>query len=404
MPPQRCGNLEKALQALNLAQKAETHFNASLELNFCAVLSQMNRHEEALNHGLEALRQLELFKKLNRIKHNIASCNETLIIAFYNVAVEYEHLKQSSSAMDYYSKGFALSLEVLGSEHPTTKRLRDSLEKFRSRNLVKNNNTSNNTSTMNAETSNNNNNTPKISSRTSSLMSGIRKVKPPSAGSSSTNSSQKTSSSGGTSSSGNRSSDHFQETIADKRRTQSTNLSLNSSLVSIPPTSKSTPPGGGSLNHSFRRSYRKAPVPPQKPVPLTENNLELHNKISTLHFYATLIQKVFRGYWARKKLRQERSIRYSYRPIKDVELMYETFLLNHERLCREKLKRSSLKCRPVPSATLSEDKIHKVRQNRSLVARPPSPPKVDTLSSKTKILVNDITSTLKQLEKVLQNE
>ncbi|KAG2373663.1 hypothetical protein C9374_011952 [Naegleria lovaniensis] len=107
-----CGNLEKALNALNLAQKAETHFNASLELNFCAVLSQMNRHEEALNHGLEALRQLELFKKLNRIKHNIASCNETLIIAFYNVAVEYEHLKQTTSAMEYYSKENASKLSA----------------------------------------------------------------------------------------------------------------------------------------------------------------------------------------------------------------------------------------------------------------------------------------------------
>ncbi|EFC38633.1 predicted protein [Naegleria gruberi] len=300
-----CGDLESSLESLQEAQKHEKHFNASLELNFCAVLSQMGRHEEALEHGTEALRQLEIYKKLNHIKNNIATCNETLTVAFYNVAVEYEHLSQTLAAMDYYSKGFSLSLETLGADHPTTKRFKDSLEKVRTKNWM-------NKSFSSPDV--------KQKQKTTPSDSTIRKFK----------TAQEM-----------RASGELNDTRNRKPQSSSATFQRNVNNSNIPPTSKSLPTvpppssNPGSSN-SFRRAYKKTSPTTERVIELTEGNLEIHNKLNELHHKATEIQRVFRGYITRKKIRQQKTILSSMKPVKDFDFLYDVYLSNMDRIKVEK--------------------------------------------------------------------
>jgi tetratricopeptide (TPR) repeat protein len=132
----RQGNLHKALthltEALAIEAKLEYVPNrADTHLNMCAVLSQLGRHQGALEHAQSALILLheELFS-------SSVSTNQTnqshatpiplenrldrvavLGIAYHNVGVEQEFLKKLDLSIHSYKKGVDVTSKYLGADH-----------------------------------------------------------------------------------------------------------------------------------------------------------------------------------------------------------------------------------------------------------------------------------------------
>lgn len=138
------GKLRMALQYIQRALKIESKLmevenGADTYLNACAVLSQLGRHQAALEHAQSALilLQEELFKKLD---DSISSRRGTevqsvpvrldriavLAIAYYNVGVEQEFLKNSDLSLKSFRKGMEIAERYLGPEHNMTITLRQS--------------------------------------------------------------------------------------------------------------------------------------------------------------------------------------------------------------------------------------------------------------------------------------
>mmetsp|Transcript_2429 Transcript_2429/g.2814 ORF Transcript_2429/g.2814 Transcript_2429/m.2814 type:complete len:285 (+) Transcript_2429:104-958(+) len=146
----RQGQFRTALQYLQRALKIESSCPGRVEnpadthLNTCAVLSQLGRHQNALEHAQSALilLQEELFKGLdpNSLKgsvesNGIANKQEipvkldriaVLAIAYHNMGVEQEFLKKLDQSMASYTKGLEISDQYLGPDHKTTITLRNS--------------------------------------------------------------------------------------------------------------------------------------------------------------------------------------------------------------------------------------------------------------------------------------
>lgn len=130
------GKLATALQylqkALAIEEKLQRVDNpADTHLNLCAVLSQLKRHEEGLIHAQAALKLLqeELFganaagsSKGEQKQDRIA----VLAIAYHNLGVEHEFLKQFTASLTAYTKGVEIASVYLGPEHGITATLRTS--------------------------------------------------------------------------------------------------------------------------------------------------------------------------------------------------------------------------------------------------------------------------------------
>ena len=129
------GRLHASLTYLQRALAIEqrlTHVDnpADTHLNLCAVLSQLGRHDEALQHSQAALQLLqdELFggpggaaaaaQKPDRIA--------VLAIAYHNLGVEHEFLLQFTASLKAYTKGVEIASVYLGADHGITATLRSS--------------------------------------------------------------------------------------------------------------------------------------------------------------------------------------------------------------------------------------------------------------------------------------
>lgn len=83
-----------------------------IHLNICAILSQMGKHELALQHAMKALIliQDELVTKLISQEENGETLKKpedrltVLCIAYHNIAVEQEFLKQYQASLNSYAK------------------------------------------------------------------------------------------------------------------------------------------------------------------------------------------------------------------------------------------------------------------------------------------------------------
>lgn len=84
---------------------------AKTHLNYCAILSQLGRHDKALNHALKAVMMMQddmlcaALRGMEQVEGNV----EELAMAYYNLAVEFEHQKevkpkQYGEAMKWYKK------------------------------------------------------------------------------------------------------------------------------------------------------------------------------------------------------------------------------------------------------------------------------------------------------------
>lgn len=133
----RLGKLHAALQYLQKALKIESHLEkvdnpADTYLNACAVLSQLGRHQSALEHAQQALILLQ--EELSSVIGHVASAHEepkadrvaVLAIAYHNVGVEYEFLKKYDQSLQSYRKGVEVAERFLDSDHAITVTLRNS--------------------------------------------------------------------------------------------------------------------------------------------------------------------------------------------------------------------------------------------------------------------------------------
>jgi tetratricopeptide (TPR) repeat protein len=138
----RKGRLRIALQYLQRALRIETNSSAVVNpagtrLNLCAVLSQLGKHEEALQHAQASviLLQEELVAQSSSV--DLAVAHKTspellnkmavLSISYHNMGVEHEHLKSIDSAIDAYQKGADIARFYVGEDNEITKTLSKSL-------------------------------------------------------------------------------------------------------------------------------------------------------------------------------------------------------------------------------------------------------------------------------------
>lgn len=133
----RQGKLHASLQFLQKAIKIEAKLErvenpADTFLNACAVLSQLGRHQSALEHAQQALILLQ--EELSKVMGPAADAENApkadrvavLAIAYHNVGVEYEFLKKFDQSLQSYRKGVEVAERFLGAEHAITGTLRNS--------------------------------------------------------------------------------------------------------------------------------------------------------------------------------------------------------------------------------------------------------------------------------------
>ncbi|TMW55557.1 hypothetical protein Poli38472_010439 [Pythium oligandrum] len=138
----RQGNLHKALTYLTEALKIESRLDnipnkADTHLNMCAVLSQLGKHQSALQHAQSALillhEELQLGGPNNQNTQNdrIESAKldrvAVLGIAYHNVGVEHEFLKCWDLSVQSYKKGVEITSRHLGESHGIVITLQNSL-------------------------------------------------------------------------------------------------------------------------------------------------------------------------------------------------------------------------------------------------------------------------------------
>ncbi|KAF0691707.1 Aste57867_17119 [Aphanomyces stellatus] len=131
----RIGKLHGALTCLKRAlaielQLGKVQTTADTHLNLCAVYSTMGKHNEAVEHAQSALilLQEELFsagKDLKPLEVNKDRVS-VLCIAYHNLGVEYEYLKQYSQSVQSYQKGVGIAEQYLGASHGVTVTLTNS--------------------------------------------------------------------------------------------------------------------------------------------------------------------------------------------------------------------------------------------------------------------------------------
>ena len=126
-------------------------------MNICAVLSQLNKHELALNHAMSAvilLQEMMLRRRLDPGSLNEDELEEmraqeegtdlqnkdkvaVLAIAYHNMGVEQEFLRSYPAAILSYKKAVNFAEKNLGSEDGITQNLRSVYEN--AKNEVSNN-------------------------------------------------------------------------------------------------------------------------------------------------------------------------------------------------------------------------------------------------------------------------
>jgi len=133
----RQGKLHAALQYLQKALKIESKLTnvqspADTHINACAVLSQLGRHQSALEHAQNALilLQEELLTPPGSAATSAppqADRIAVLAIAYHNIGVEQEFLKRFDQSILSYRKGCEVAERYLGVKHAITITLKNSL-------------------------------------------------------------------------------------------------------------------------------------------------------------------------------------------------------------------------------------------------------------------------------------
>lgn len=132
----RQGKLHAALQYLQKALKIESKLSnvqnpADTHINACAVLSQLGRHQTALEHAQNALilLQEELLSPPGVVGAAPPQADRiaVLAIAYHNIGVEQEFLKRFEQSVLSYKKGVEVAERYLGAKHAICVTLNNSL-------------------------------------------------------------------------------------------------------------------------------------------------------------------------------------------------------------------------------------------------------------------------------------
>jgi len=132
----RQGKLHAALQYLQKALKIESKLTnvqnpADTHINACAVLSQLGRHQSALEHAQNALilLQEELLSPPGVVSGAAPQADRiaVLAIAYHNIGVEQEFLKRYEHSVLSYKKGVEVAERYLGTKHAITITLNNSM-------------------------------------------------------------------------------------------------------------------------------------------------------------------------------------------------------------------------------------------------------------------------------------
>lgn len=116
---------------LNQALKVETESFAepseiaSTHLNICAIYSQLGKHQLAVESALSALNFLQGYENEESLPENVIN---SLVVAYFNLGVEYEHLRKFQQSKDSYLKGRKFAEEYLGPSNTMTVKLNESLK------------------------------------------------------------------------------------------------------------------------------------------------------------------------------------------------------------------------------------------------------------------------------------
>ena len=125
--------LKRALE-VELQTESDNVNLAGSHLNICAVYSSLARHKEALIHARQAMTLLESVKDEDGYTfEKTVTLMTSLVITYFNVGVELEHLKKFSEAYGYYQNGYEIAVKELGSRHPLTISLADASLKMSSK-------------------------------------------------------------------------------------------------------------------------------------------------------------------------------------------------------------------------------------------------------------------------------
>jgi len=128
----RIGKPKVALQYLNTVLDLEKSLNnsdisiARTHLNICAIESLLGRHRVALENAQKAIK-IAMNVKDTEKQSEQESSQTTLIIAFYNTAIEFEHLHKYRQAHFACTYGLNFCKEILGDTHPLYNKLNDFL-------------------------------------------------------------------------------------------------------------------------------------------------------------------------------------------------------------------------------------------------------------------------------------
>ena len=130
----RKGKLRTALSYLEKAQRIEMRAKsvsnpAGTRLNLCAVLSQLDRHQEALEHARAAVILLE--EEIEQLRDQaggddapeVSNKMAVLAICYHNLGVENEYLRHIPASLDAYQRGVAIARSYLGADNDITKTL-----------------------------------------------------------------------------------------------------------------------------------------------------------------------------------------------------------------------------------------------------------------------------------------
>ncbi|CAG9311461.1 unnamed protein product [Blepharisma stoltei] len=111
----------KARVALTYLKKALALDNdtPNTHLNLCASLSQIDKHEKALEHAMQAVILLQdLFITTTQANQGFEEHAPVLAIAYHNMAVELEYLKRTNEAITMYQKAVDFAKKNLPVGHP----------------------------------------------------------------------------------------------------------------------------------------------------------------------------------------------------------------------------------------------------------------------------------------------
>jgi len=124
------------LRALSIEEEMAvggSHDTADTHLNLCAVLSELGKHQDALQHAQAALvlLQSELLgsalakeKMSDHAKQRVASMS----VCYYNLGVELEFTYQGEASVAMYKKGLGIAENYLGGQHPVAEELRRAVD------------------------------------------------------------------------------------------------------------------------------------------------------------------------------------------------------------------------------------------------------------------------------------